>query len=144
MVQGLKSLNRKLTKTIPERVRVKTRAALEKGAEEIVAMMKSLVPVDSGALRDSIGWTWGAAPEGSITLGTVRQSKDGDEAITIYAGTRNKNLGDKDAFYVRFVEFGTQNMSPSPFFYPAYRTLKRRVKGRVTREMKKAIKEGTK
>lgn len=144
MVLGLKSLNRKLTKTIPDRVRMRTRAALEKGADEIVAMAKALVPVDSGALRDSIGWTWGDAPEGSITLGNVRASKDGDEVITIYAGTRNKNLGDKDAFYVRFVEFGTQKMPPHPFFYPSYRTLKRRVKGRVTREMRKAIKEGSK
>jgi len=144
MVQGLDRLRRKLTKTIPDRVRQRTRAAMEKGADEIVALAKSLVPVDSGALRDSIGWTWGDAPEGSITLGHVKASKDGDEAITIYAGTRNKRLGDKDAFYVRFVEFGTQNMAPHPFFYPAYRTLKRRVKGRITREMKKGIREGAK
>src|SRR5690606_25076602 len=105
---------------------------------------KSLVPVDSGALRDSIGWTWGDAPKGSITLGRVKATKEGDEVITIYAGTRNKNLGDKDAFYVRFVEFGTQNMAPHPFFYPSYRALRRRVKSRVTREMKKAIREGAK
>jgi len=144
MVQGLDRLRRKLLKTIPDRVRQRTRAAMEKGADEIVALAKSLVPVDSGALRDSIGWTWGDAPEGSITLGHVKASKDGDEAITIYAGTRNKRLGDKDAFYVRFVEFGTQNMAPHPFFYPAYRTLKRRVKGRITREMKKGIREGAK
>lgn len=117
---------------------------MEKGANEIVAMAKSLVPVDSGALRDSIGWTWGDAPEGSIQLGKVRASRDGDEAITIYAGTRNKSLGDADAFYARFVEFGTQHMAPSPFFYPSYRMLKRRVKGRVTRSMKKAIREGAK
>jgi len=144
MVQGLKSLERKLTRTIPARVRLATRAAMEKGANEIVALAKTWVPVKSGALRDSIGWTWGDAPEGSIIMGTVRPSKDGDERITIYAGTRNKNLGDKDAFYVRFVEFGTQNAPPSPFFYPAYRTLKKRTKSRITRETRKALKAAVK
>lgn len=144
MVQGLDRLRRKLTVTIPDRVRQRTRAAMEKGANEIVALAKSLVPVDTGALRDSIGWTWGDAPDGSITLGHMKESKDSDEVITIYAGTRNKNLGDKDAFYARFVEFGTQKMAPHPFFYPAYRTLKRRVKNRITREIKKGIREGAK
>lgn len=144
MVQGLASLRRKLTKTIPDRVRERTRAAMEKGADEIVKMAKALVPVDSGALRDSIGWTWGDAPKGSITLGTSKPAGDGDERITIYAGTRNKNLGDLDAFYVRFVEFGTRNMTAHPFFFPSYRTLKRRVKSRITREMRKAIREAAK
>ena len=141
MVQGLASLNRKMTVTIPAKVREAVAKALEQGATEIVNFAKALVPVDSGALRDSIGWTWGDAPKGSITIGKVARRKDGDMVITIYAGTRSKDLGNMDAFYARFVEFGTQNMTARPFFYPAYRTVKRRVKGRVTRNMRKAIKE---
>lgn len=143
MVQGLDRLKRKLTVTIPARVRERTRAAMEKGANEIVAMAKNLVPVDTGALRDSIGWTWGDAPKGSTVLA---QSSEigGGERITIYAGTRDKTLGDRDAFYARWVEFGTQNMAPYPFFFPSYRALKRRVKGRIKREMRKAIREGAK
>lgn len=137
MVMGLKRLNRKLTVTIPEKVRQATRAAMEKGADEIVALMKSRVPVDDGDLRDSIGWTWGEAPKGSITIGKSRPLKDGDELITIYAGN------DK-AYYARWVEFGTQKHTPQPYFYPSYRQLKRRTKSRVTREMKKAIKAGAK
>lgn len=136
MVLGLKSLNRKLTQTIPERVRIRTRAAMEKGADEIVAMAKSLVPVDSGDLRDSIGWTWGDAPKGSIVLASSAPDRGG-ERITIYAGN-------DEAYYARWVEFGTQKNLPSPFFFPSYRALKRRVKGRITREMRKAIKEGSK
>ncbi len=31
--------------------------------------------------------------------------------------------------------------APHPFFYAAYRTLKKRVKGRISRAMKKAIRE---
>lgn len=136
MVQGLDRLKRKLTVTIPARVRDRTRNAMEKGANEIVAMAKSFVPVDSGDLRDSIGWTWGDAPKGTITLASSKPT-DGGDRITIYAGN------DK-AFYARFVEFGTQKMAPHPFFYPAYRTLKRRVKSRITREIKKGIREGAK
>ncbi|MCA1368075.1 HK97 gp10 family phage protein [Bradyrhizobium sp. BRP14] len=143
MVEGLNSLRRKLTVSIPYRVLQRTRAAMEKGAGEIVDMARSLAPVLSdhvprrkvGALRDSIGWTWGDAPKGSIVL-AQSASVDGLR-ITIYAG-------DNEAFYARWVEFGTQKMAPSPFFFPSYRTLRKRVKGRITREMRKAMREGAK
>lgn len=140
MVEGLDRLKRKLTVSIPGHVRERTRKAMEQGADEIVAMAKNLVPVDTGALRDSIGWTWGDAPEGAMVLASSRRV--GGERITIFAGARNKSLGDRDAFYARWVEFGTQKAYPRPFFFPSYRTLKRRVKGRITREMRKAIREG--
>lgn len=142
---GLNRLKRKLETTVPERVEKATAAAMEQGAEEIVQMMKRLVPVDTGALRDSIGWTWGDAPEGAMVLARSKAAGGpGRKFITIYAGTRNKALGDMDAFYARFVEFGTQNMSARPFFFPSYRALRKRVRGRITRQMKKAIKEGAK
>lgn len=143
MVEGLDSLRRKLTLAIPYRVRQRTRAAMEKGAGEIVAMAKALAPVLSehdprrkaGALRDSIGWTWGDAPKGAIVL--AQSASFEGERITIYAG-------DSEAFYARWVEFGTQKMAAIPFFFPSYRALRKRVKGRITREMKKAIREGAK
>jgi HK97 gp10 family phage protein len=135
MVKGLSRLKRKMTVTIPQRVRQATRSAMEKGATEIVALMKARVPRDSGDLEESIGWTWGDAPGGSMILGQVRAAREGDERITIYAGN-------EAAYYARFVEFGTQNMSPRPFFYVTYRQLKRRTKSRITREMKKAIRAG--
>lgn len=134
---GLENLRRKL-KAMPQRIEAQIRAALEKSADEIVAMAKALVPVDSGALRDSIGWTWGDPPSGAMVLGTA---KEGEMRITIYAGTRDKKLGDADAFYARFVEFGTQKMSAQPFFYPSYRANKKRARGRITRAINKAVKE---
>lgn len=142
-VEGLRSLSRKLTTTIPARVLARTRKAMEAGANEIVALAKSLCPVLSaydarrqpGALRDSIGWTWGDAPSGSIVL--AQSSSLEGLRITIFAG-------DDKAFYARWVEFGTQKAAASPFFYPSYRALKRRVKGRITREMRKAVREGAK
>jgi HK97 gp10 family phage protein len=116
-------------------VREAVAKALEQGATEIVNFAKALVPVRDGDLKDSIGWTWGDAPKGSITLGKVmRKRSDGDMVITIFAGNER-------AFYARWQEFGTQNMTANPFFYPAYRAVRKRVKGRVTRNMRKAIKE---
>ncbi|TDH35722.1 HK97 gp10 family phage protein [Pseudohoeflea suaedae] len=139
-IQGLDRLKRKLTVTIPDAVRKAARASLEKGANEIVTMMRALVPRDTGALAASIGWTWGDAPKGALTLGTVKNPREGDEYITIFAGTRDKSLGAADAYYVGFVEFGTKHAKPYPFFYPSYRALKKRVKSRNTREINKALK----
>lgn len=122
------------------------RKAMEQSADEIVALAKTLVPADSGALRDSIGWTWGDAPRGAMTLGKVK-SASGADRITIYAG-------DNDAFYARWVEFGTAAhkaggkfegstipaIPAQPFFYVSYRASRRRAKSRVTRAINKAAK----
>jgi HK97 gp10 family phage protein len=143
---GLQKLQRKLD-ALPQKVKTRIRGAMEEGAGEIVAMAKSLAPADSGTLRDSIGWTWGRAPKGAMTIGKV-QSVGGDLTITVYAGNG-------EAFYARWVEFGTAAhtaggkfagaeipaIPASPFFYVSFRALRRRVKSRVTRSINKAAKE---
>ena len=98
-IHGLDRLNKKLAR-LPLVAQKRIREAMEQGANEIVAMMKSLVPTDSGALRNSISWTWGAAPKGALTLATVKGKGGSDNTITIFAGNA-------DAYYARFVEFGT-------------------------------------
>lgn len=128
-VQGLEKLRAKM-RALPDAVRGEIRAAMERGANEIVALAKTLVPVDQGDLRDSIGWTWGDAPTGSMALA---QGGTADMRLTIYAG-------DSQAFYARWVEFGTARMSAQPFFFPAYRALRRRVRSRVARAVNKAAK----
>lgn len=130
MVQGMARLRRRLTKTIPDKVREAAKEALEESATELVAEIKRLVPVDQGTLRDSIGWTWGDVPDGAMALGTVASSDS--VRVTVYAGGG-------DAFYAWFQEFGTVKMSPQPFFFPSYRKLKRKIKGRTTRKINKAI-----
>ncbi|WP_369455944.1 HK97-gp10 family putative phage morphogenesis protein [Brucella anthropi] len=131
---GLEKLQKKLN-AMPKLVKQEIRKALEQSAEEIVSLAKSLVPVDKGDLRDSIGWTYGDVPKGSISLGSVKASElTGDLTITVYAGN-------SQAFYARWQEFGTQKMQAQPFFYPAYRALRRRAKGRVTRATNKAAKK---
>lgn len=148
---------------IPKRVRAETRKAIEQGAGEIVAMQKRLVPSDSGALRDSIQAVMGDAdlPSTGVLATSTKRRKgsrykgsaggvargDADLTATIVAGNR-------EAYYARFVEFGTAarpqgglgtgtqhpGTRPQPFFYGPFRSLRRKVVGRVTRAMRKAIK----
>ncbi|WPM82805.1 HK97 gp10 family phage protein [Brucella pseudintermedia] len=145
-VLGLKSLNRKL-KALPALAEAAIKLAMEQGAEEIVAMMKRLVPVDNGDLRDSIGWTWGEAPSYSQRIGAVK-SKTGNLKITIYAGNSKVR-------YAHLVEFGsaphinggmfagTQNpgAKAQPFFFVSFRALRRRTKSRITRAINKSAKQ---
>lgn len=145
-ILGLKSLNRKL-KALPALAEAAIKLAMEQGADEIVAMMKRLVPVDNGDLRDSIGWTWGEAPSYSQRIGTVK-SKTGNLKITIYAGNSKVR-------YAHLVEFGsaphinggifagTQNpgAKAQPFFFVAFRALRRRTKSRITRAISKSAKQ---
>ena len=141
MVQGLDRLKRKLTVTIPARVRDRTRKAMEKGANELVAMMKHFAPVDDGDLRDSISWTWGDAPKGAFVF-AKSEPNDAGERITVYAGGTNSR--GVDVYWHFWQEFGTRHHPPSPYFYPSWRTLRRRIKGRITREIKKGVREGAK
>lgn len=133
-VIGLPKLRKKLEALVAVG-RDEIRRAMETSADEIVALAKSLAPVDKGDLKDSIGWTWGKAPKGAMTLGKVQSDGvDSEFTITIYAGN-------SEAYYARWVEFGTQKMAAQPYFYPSYRALRRRSKSRVTRAVTKAIKK---
>lgn len=132
MVQGLKEFQHHWSR-IPEAVRINMRAELEDIADEIVAKMYSLAPQLSGDMAGSIGWTWGDAPAGSFSIGTVGGRAYGALRITIYAG-------DKDTFYARFQEFGTVKMPANPFFFPVWRVERKRVKARLSRALRKAIK----
>lgn len=141
-MEGLARVHRMLAQ-IPEKVQEAARQSLEASAEEIVQLMRRLVPRDSGALANSIGWTWGDAPAGSMTIGTVKGGKRAGAAygamvITIYAGGK---IAGADAFYARFQEFGTRKMLANPFFYPAYRANRGKVRARLTRAVRKALRD---
>jgi HK97 gp10 family phage protein len=130
------------------------RAALEKSAAEISAMQKRLVPVRSGDLRNSIGYTFGNyRPDNANVRGvTAGQGGDPDLTVTLHAG-------DAKAFYAAWVEFGTSGpyeisgrfegathpgSKSEPFFFPAFRSLRRRAGNRLVRAGKKAIRDAAK
>jgi HK97 gp10 family phage protein len=132
-VHGLGDFQRRWG-NIPKSIRTNVRAEMEEVAGQIVAQMYGQAPQLTGDLAQSIGWTWGDAPEGALVIGTVGKSEYATMRITIYAGGG-------DTFYARFQEFGTVKMPANPFFYPVWRVHRRRVKGRISRALKKAIKE---
>ncbi|WP_241963242.1 HK97-gp10 family putative phage morphogenesis protein [Paracoccus suum] len=112
---------------------------MEEGAQEIVDAMRATVPVESGALRDSIGWTWGEVPAGSFTIADVRSGKNRGRQ---YATLRLKiYAGNRDAFYARFIEFGTKTGTPAqPFFHPVWKAKKAAFRKRIRGAVKLAIK----
>jgi HK97 gp10 family phage protein len=129
-IQGLESLRRKLN-ALPDAMRAEVRLAMQKGAEEIVQMARRLAPEASGDLKKSIGWTWGAAPQGSMALANAGSGAD---VLTIYAGS-------DEAFYARWIEFGTVSRSATPFFYPSYRATRKKMRSRNNRAMRKAARK---
>ena len=132
VVQGIGGLRKKMA-ALSKLVEQRGREAMEKSADEIVSMMKRLCPVDKGELRDSIGWTWGEIPSGAIAIAESEPRTD-NIRLTIFAG-------DEVAYYARWIEFGTVKMSAQPFFFPAYRALRRRTKRRIATVTRKALKE---
>jgi len=68
-------------------------SAMNRAGEAVVEEARRLVPVDTGRLRASIGFTYS----------TSRR------VLTVYA----------DEFYAAFVEFGTSKMAAQPFLRPA-------------------------
>lgn len=150
-IEGREALKRKL-KAMPQVARTEIRKALEQSAREIVDAAKGFAPAQSGALRNSIDFTFGDyKPANSNVRGaTATGGKLGDKDLTVTV-----HAGDETAFYAAFVEFGTAphqvgglyagathpGSSPRPFFFPAYRLTRKRVKGRITRATNKAAKK---
>lgn len=131
MVQGVAALQRRLEKLVPEAIENRIKQAMGQAAEQVCDDMRRLVPVVSGDLKRSIGWTFGDAPKGTVALAST-QSRG--LKVTIYAGGG-------EAFYARWIEFGRKSAPAHPFFYPAYRANKRRIKSQITRALNKALKE---
>lgn len=139
MVTGAAELHAKLEQ-IPNAIRDEVVKVMEASAAQLVAEMKALVPVETGALRNSIGWTWGDAPKGSLKIGSFKGAAYGKLKITIFAGSRQEAQDGSDPFYAAFQEFGTVKMPANPFFFPVFRANKSRIKGNITRAVNRAFK----
>lgn len=142
MVQGVQQFRAKM-RAIPVVVREEVARDMEVTANLIVRTMKSFAPRKTGALANSIGWTWGQAPEGSLTVGAVEEE---GLRITIFAGGAGK--GTKRVVrkgsgiisdVARFQEFGTTRAPARPFFFPVWRANRRLVRGRISRAIRRAI-----
>jgi HK97 gp10 family phage protein len=123
---------------MPKIAREEIHGALKLSAEEMTSTAKSFAPVDSGDLRNSIGYTFGEyKPENSNVRGVTGgggKLNDPDLTVSVHAG-------DAKAYYAAFVEFGTVDTPAQKFFFPAYRLVKKRVKSRISRATSKAAKK---
>lgn len=97
----------------------------EKSALEMVAAAERFAPRDSGNLAAAIY-------QEEVQTG-------GSPARKVAVDQGNGPTG-QDAFYASFVEFGTQDRPAQPFFFPAYRLVSKRHRGRATRAINKILK----
>jgi len=93
------------------------RGSLQKSGIELAAMQRRLVPVDEGDTKESIRVMQLALPK----IG-----------VLVIAGSAK-------AFYARWVEFGTQKTPAQPFFWPAYRALRKKIKKRTRKAVKLSV-----
>lgn len=114
--------------------RRRVEAALTLSGDEVVARARALAPVgddDSDRLRDAIMRT-----EPRLTR---RREADAGVAVYVMAGTTAET-----AEYARAQEFGRApsddhpGHAAQPFLFPAYLTVRRRVRGRIARALAQA------
>ena len=97
-----------------------------KAGEEVATLARQFVPVDDGKLRDSIK--------------VVVPPDQFNPKVRVEAGG-------SEAYYARWVEFGTAargehpGTPAQPYLFPAYRLMRKKIKGRFSRAMTKAAKE---
>lgn len=113
-VKGLRDLGVRLSRLSSDVANKACRSATNAAAQVVKKPAISKAPSDTGNLKKNI--IVRRIPKGETNLTsehivTVRQGKLTD---------KQKQRGIKDAFYARFVEFGTVKASPKPFLRPAF------------------------
>lgn len=102
------------------------RETLKKEASRTVNYMKLLAPVETGELRESIRYEFDR--DTRVTL------RAGDETTTVQNTTGQEF---QNAF---LQEYGSGNRPAQPFFWPAYRSEKKRMRAAITRAVARAVK----
>lgn len=136
-VDGLADLEKTLLE-LEGRVATRVvRGALRKGGKIVAESAKSKVPVDTGALRESIG--------------TIARKGKGKNFQTLFVAPREKNKSAlaiantfrdppiKGIFYAHIVEQGYGRQNPQPFLRPALDENANAVVEEFATELRKAI-----
>lgn len=132
-------------KAIPREVAKAEHDALRQNGQEATRIIRGDAPFEDGALISSVDWGFGDPPKGVLGAGKVKHTKVPKRLrISIWAG------GSK-APHAHLVHNGTSErstkggasrgvMPAQPFFWSNIRSLRRRMKGRLTRAGNKALK----
>ena len=115
------------------------KAAAKKGGDEVAQAMRYLAPRDQGELIRSIR----VEDAGTVTsqkggergfVGVKVKAGDSTTVVTNSSGGRFQNA--------RIQEFGTKSRVANPFFFPAWRQNRTRVRSAISRAVRKAWANG--
>jgi len=130
-VEGLAEVRRVFAAAPAENIERIT-DALNRGGKEIEAAARQAVPVGDGDLRDSLR---------TIEASEIRVRRDDRAAVVYVTAGRNADGTNR---YARAQEFGRAasdghpGHAAQPFFFPAYWSVRRRVRSRIKREIRRA------
>ena len=119
-----------LLKSLPKEVVKALEVELALSAEILRKEIENAAPEDSGALRKTV--------RSKKVSGTAA---DNDLWYRISAGG---NANGEKVGYARLLEFGWSGGPAQPFFYPVYRSLKRRIRTRISRATNRGIVDAVK
>lgn len=123
-VKGLDALNRKLA-AMPGAARVEIGKALNEGADRMVVLARGLAPVDEGDLRASI-----RKEPGRHAL-----------AVDVKAGGPMTQRPVREGLTAPTFDYAAAAEGNSPYFFPAWRALRRSIKARLSRAYRNAAKK---
>lgn len=110
------------------------KAAAEQGGEQVASAMRYLAPRDQGELIRSI------RVEDAETVSTAKGDR-GFIGVKVKAGNATTvvtNARGATFQNARIQEFGTKSRAANPFFFPAWRQNRTRVRGAIARAVRKA------
>ena len=129
-VQGVDAVQALLTK-LPDGLATDVQDAIDKGGDDFVAAAKAIAPVapefetHPGQMRDSI-----------------RREANGRALSTTVLADAKDGHGHAYPAHVEYghTSRGGKHVPAKPFFWPSYRVARRKIKGRVSRAITKAVK----
>jgi HK97 gp10 family phage protein len=118
---------------LPEAIKTDLRKAVVKSADEVADLQRDLAvnSRDTGALIDSITVT-------EPGHATPAYSQPGG-SMTAHELQAIVTVGNSDVRYPHLVEYGTAHTPAQPYFWPAVRSLQKRINNRLNRQARKAI-----
>lgn len=120
---------------IPRAVKAAVVPALAKSGQDLATMQRVLAPRDSGDLQNSIAVTLpGETTPPYSQPGGSRTAKENEVLVTV---------GNTDVRYPHLVEYGTATAAAQPYFWPAYRLMKKKMANRIKRAIRNAVKGAT-
>jgi len=145
---GMDKVKRKFD-ALAKNVNAEASMAVEKSCVDLVKWMRAFAPDDPKTvgkdLRESIRWHWA---DRDVNVGG-RMVRYVTRALVRAGGTEGtmRELRSGSGIMIdnaRIQEFGAKGTPPSPYFFTTWRANKSVVRGRLTRAVRKAIRNANK